>query len=78
MVQCAYRDKKMSNIVNCQKPKDFPNNNRQIICHQSGRFQYGNNVEILAYNNVKIHVIVHVYCTKRKKIMYGENIFFLR
>jgi len=46
MVQCIRKSTKITVVSNCEKPESFPNNNRKVICRQSGRFQSGTDAEM--------------------------------
>jgi len=46
MVQCIRKSAKVTVVSNCEEPESFPNNNRKVICRQSGRFQSGTDAEM--------------------------------
>jgi len=59
MVQCIRKRAKVTVVSNREKPESFPNNNRKVICRQSGRFQSGTDAECCVQqrkNSISVHL----------------------
>lgn len=46
MVQCICKGAEVAVVANREKSESHSNNNRKVIRHQFGKFQYGMDVEI--------------------------------